>query len=59
MMTTLRPALIRQAAKLLDAIPNSNDIFLEVTFKDASKVIEIYGMPDDKEKVIAHVDYAD
>ena len=58
MMTTIRPALIRQAAKLLDAIPDSNDPFLEVTFNDAGRMIEIYSMPDGEERVIAHVDYA-
>ena len=54
-MKTIPQELIRQAAKLLDAVPDSHNHVIEVHFNDTEKQIEVWNMLADKEHCVATV----
>ena len=50
--------LVRQAVKLLDAVPGSiNNPVYEVNFRDSYKVIEVWNMLADEENIAATATY--
>lgn len=49
--------LIKQAVRLLDAVPDSEDPVVEVNFDDCNETIEVWYMLADNEYKLATVKY--
>jgi len=54
-MKTIPQELIRQAAKLLDAVPDSHNHIIEVHFNEADERVEVWNMLADEEHIVASV----
>lgn len=56
-MMSVPARLVKQAAKLLDAVPYNDNPTIEVLFVNSINTIEVWSMLADKEHKIAHVVY--
>lgn len=55
--TMVGASLIKQAAKLLEAVPDSGNPVIEVCFDAEQEVIEVWNMLADKEVLLGTVAY--